>query len=111
MKDLFSIPEFNRYTFFEFRKDNPEFFKPYSERIAPKINYQEEWKSDGARKHLSHDPENVYLHTNISFNDYKSEISISHWNSKKFEDRNPYNRTISIDPSINPLKGLLKNNK
>ena len=111
VKDLFSIPEFNRYTFFEFRKDNPEFFKPYSERIAPKINYQEEWKSDGARKHLSHDPENVYLHTNISFNDYKSEISISHWNSKKFEDRNPYNRTISIDPSINPLKGLLKNNK
>ena len=110
VKDLFSIPEFNKYTFFEFNTSNPDFFKPYSERIAPKINYQELWKTDGKRKELSRDKENVYLHTNISFDDYKSEISFSHWNSKKFEDRNPYNRTISVDPSINPLKGLLKNN-
>lgn len=110
VKDLFSIKEFNRYTFFEFRKDNPEFFKPYSERIAPKIDYQKEWATDGKRKELSSDKENVYLHTNISFEEYKTEISQSHWNSKKFEDRNPYNRTISTDPSINPLKGLLKNN-
>ena len=108
--DLFSIKEFRRYTFFEFPDDNPGFFKPYAERIAPKINYDLEWKTDGKRKELSSDKENVYLHTNINFNDYKSDISVSHWNSEKREDRNPFNRTISVDPSINPLKGLLKNN-
>ena len=30
--------------------------------------------------------------------------------SKDIKDRNPYNRTLSVDASINPLKGLLKNN-
>ena len=107
--DLFSIPEFKKYTFFEFNQDNPEFFKPYSERIAPKIDYEKEWATDGSRKKLSSDPENVYLHSNISFEDYKTEISKSHWNSKDFNERNPFNREISTDPSINPLKGLLKN--
>ena len=111
VKDLFSIPEFKRYTFFEFNNNNTGFFRPYSERIASKIDYQKEWATDGLRKNLSNDSDNVYLHTNISFEDYQTEISQSHWNSKNFEDRNPYNRTISIDPSINPLKGLLKNNK
>ena len=108
--DLFSIPEFKKYTFFEFNQDNPDFFKPYSERIAPKIDYEKEWATDGKRKELSNDPENVYLHTNIDYEDYKTEISKSHWNSKDFNERNPFNREIKTDPSINPLKGLLKNN-
>ena len=111
VKDLFSVPEFRRYTFFEFRTDNPDFFKPYSERIAPKIDYDKAWKSDGERKNISDDPDNIYLHTNISYEDYQTEISVSHWNGKAWSDRNPFNRTISVDPSINPLKGLLKNNK
>ena len=110
VKDLFSIKEFKKYTFFEFNLNNDGFFKPYSERIAPKIDYEKEWATDGSRKLLSNDKENVYLHTNIDYKDYESKISFSHWNNKKFEDRNPYNRTISVDPSINPLKGLLKNN-
>ena len=110
VKDLFSIKEFKRYTFFEFRTDNPDFFKPYSERIAPKIDYEKAWKTDGERKNISSDPENIYLHTNISYEDYQSEISFSHWNNESINERNPFNRYISVDPSINPLKGLLKNN-
>ena len=46
VKDLFSIKEFRRYTFFEFPNDNPGFFKPYAERIAPKINYDLEYIGD-----------------------------------------------------------------
>ena len=111
VKELFSIKEFRRYTFFEFNLDNPEFFKPYSERIAPKIDYDKLWASDGSRKKLSNDPDNLYLHTNVSYEDYQSDISYSHWNDASIEARNPFNRTISVDPSINPLKGKLKNNK
>jgi putative glutathione S-transferase len=42
--------------------------------------------------------------------DYVKDISVSKWNSKEQKDRDPRNVTISVDPSINPLKGLLKNN-
>ncbi len=108
--DLFSLDVFKKYTFFEFPSQDKSLFKPYAERIAPLINYEKLWVSDGSRKKLSSDPENVYLHTNISYEDYQSEISFSHWNSKDIKDRNPYNRTLSVDASINPLKGLLKNN-
>ena len=108
--DLFSLDVFKKYTFFEFQKNDNSLFAPYAERIAPLINYEKLWASDGSRKKLSSDPENVYLHTNISYEDYQSEISFSHWNSKDIKDRNPYNRTLSVDASINPLKGLLKNN-
>ena len=108
--DLFSLDVFKKYTFFEFPNLNQGFFRPYSERIAPLIDYKKLWVSDGSRKKLSSDPENVYLHTNISYEDYQSEISVSHWNDSSWEARNPYNRTLSVDASINPLKGLLKNN-
>ncbi|MCR5113984.1 MAG: glutathione S-transferase C-terminal domain-containing protein [Acholeplasmatales bacterium] len=109
--DLFSLDVFKKYTFFEFPKLDQDFFKPYAERIAPLIDYKKLWVSDGSRKKLSSDPANVYLHTNISYEDYQTEISVSHWNNKDWKDRNPFNRTISVDPSINPLKGLLKNEK
>jgi putative glutathione S-transferase len=110
VKDLFSLPVFKKYTFFEFpSKTSDSLFRPYPERIAYQVNYDEEWKSDGERAKLSSDPNNVYLHTNIDPKDYQTEISWSHWNNKSLEDRNPFNRTISTDPSINPLKGLLKN--
>ncbi len=111
VKDLFSIPEFRRYTFFEFTNDNTSLFRPYAERIAPKVDYDKEWKTDGKRKELSNDKENVYLHTNIDFKEYETKISESHWNSLNRKDRDPFNRTIKIDPSINPLKGLLKNER
>lgn len=112
VKDLFSLPVFKKYTFFEFPTNNPEFFKPYSERIAGKVDYNKAWASDGSRKKLSNDPDNVYLKhpKDETIEDYQSEISWSHWNNPSWEDRNPFNRTLSVDPSINPLKGLLKNN-
>ena len=39
--------------------------------------------------------------------DYAGEISKTIWNSPKWEDRNPKNGVLSVDASINPLKGLL----
>jgi len=108
--DLFSIPVFRKYTFFEFPNNSIGLFRPYPERIASKIDYDKEWISDGKRRNLSNDPDNVYLHTSIDYSDYVTEISKSHWNNKSWEDRNPFNRNISVDPTINPLKGLLKNN-
>lgn len=109
VKDLFSLDVFKRYTFFEFPNTTPGFFKPYAERIAGQVDYNKAWATDGERKKLSSDPENVYLHTKISPEDYQSEISFSHWNNESWSERDPFNRTISVDPSINPLKGLLKN--
>ncbi len=111
VKDLFSLDVFKKYTFFEFPKNENGLFREYSARIASKIDYNKEWATDYKRKELSSDPENVYLHTKISFEDYKSDISYSHWNDEDIKSRNPFNRTISVDPEINPLKGLLKNNQ
>lgn len=110
--DLFSLDVFKKYTFFEFNTSEPSLFRSYASRIASKIDYSKVWVSDGSRKKLSSDPDNVYLRhpKGESVEDYQSEISFSHWNSKDIKDRNPYNRTISTDPTINPLKGLLKNN-
>ena len=114
VKDLFSIPVFKKYTFFEFPKLTFKGVRGYNgsfaERIASQVPYEELWKTDGSRKKLSSDPENVYLHTNISPEDYQTEISVSKWNDPSQEVRQPRNVSISVDPSINPLKGLLKNN-
>lgn len=109
VKDLFSIDVFKKYTFFEFPNNGNALFRPYAERIAGLVDYNKEWATDGERKKLSEDPENVYLHSDIRYEDYQSEISESHWNSESWEDRNPFNRTLSVDASINPLKGLLRN--
>ncbi|MDO4460261.1 MAG: glutathione S-transferase C-terminal domain-containing protein [Clostridia bacterium] len=113
VKELFSIPEFRKYTFFEF-PSNPDKtkrspFGAYLGRIASQIPFDELWKTDGSRKALSEDPENVYLHTDVTPEEYQSEISFSKWNLPSWDDRQPRNVSISVDPSINPLKGLLKN--
>ena len=53
--------------------------------------------------YLRHDP-------NETAEDYQSEISVSHWNSQAEADRNPSdpaNSPLSVDASINPLKGKL----
>ena len=42
-----------------------------------------------------------------TYEDYAGEISKTIWNSPKWEDRNPKNGVLSVDASINPLKGLL----
>ena len=110
--DLFSLDVFKKYTFFEFNNQDGDFFRPYSERIAPKIDYNKIWVSDGKRKELSNDPDNVYLKhkEDETVSDYQSEISYSHWNDKDIKSRNPFNRKLSVSADINPLKGLLKNN-
>ena len=41
--------------------------------------------------------------------DYQSEISQTHWNSLDFNVRKNKDFKLSVDASINPLKGKLKN--
>jgi putative glutathione S-transferase len=111
VKDLFALPVFRKYTFFEFPKDgNADLFRSYAYRIASQVPYDELWKTDGSRKSLSQDPENVYLKhpKGESPEDYQSEISTTIWNSPKWEDRNPLNGTLSTDASINPITSKLR---
>ena len=45
-----------------------------------------------------------------TYEEYAGEISFSRWNRPDQKDRNPSdpaNNSISVDPSVNPLKGLL----
>ena len=116
IKDLFSIKEFKRYANLpstEYNKlHREESFGNYLTRIASKIDYEVEWKTDGKRKEVSSDPENVYLRhpKGETVEDYEKEVSQSLWNIDTIEARSNKVFNISTDPSINPLKGLLKNN-
>jgi putative glutathione S-transferase len=110
VKELYNIPEFKRYTYFGEdygRRDKRSFIY----RLSVQYDYDKLWATDGERKKLSQDPDHIYLRhpKGESVEDYQSEISDSIWNSKSWEDRNPKNGVISVDASINPLKGLLKN--
>ena len=40
--------------------------------------------------------------------DYQSVISVSKWNSKDPADRNPMDRTLSADASVNPVASKLR---
>ena len=111
VKDLFAIPEFRKYTFFEFpEKKTKGIFASYAERIAAQVPYDELWKTDGERKALSADPENVYKKhpEGETAEDYQSEISYSKWNNSDPKDRDPKNRTLSVDASINPIASKLR---
>ena len=111
VKDLFAIPEFRKYTFFEFpEKKTKGIFASYAERIAAQVPYDELWKTDGERKALSADPENVYKKhpEGETAEDYQSEISYSKWNNADPKDRDPKNRTLSVDASINPIASKLR---
>ena len=111
VKDLFAIPEFRKYTFFEFpEKKTKGIFASYAERIAAQVPYDELWKTDGERKALSADPENVYKKhpEGETAEDYQSEISYSKWNNSDPKDRDPKNRTLSVDASINPIASNLR---
>lgn len=67
------------------------------------------WAADGERKKLSKTPEEVFIRhpENETYEEYAGEISKTIWNSPSWEDRNPKNGVLSVDASINPLKGLL----
>ena len=58
---------------------------------------------------LSKTPDELFLRhpEGETYEDYAGPISKTIWNSPKWEDRNPKNGTLSVDASINPLKGLL----
>ena len=108
VKDLFAVPEFRRYTFFEFPTEGgPELFRSYACRIAPQVPYDELWRTDGERAKLSKTPERIFAAhpAGETAEDYQSEISSTIWNSPSWEDRNPKNGTLSVDASVNPLKG------
>ena len=115
VKELYNIPEFKRYTNIptveKLGTVRTGDFGTYLTRIAAKINWDEELKTDGSRKKLSQDPEHIYLRhpKNESVEDYQSAISTTIWNDVSKEVRANKDFKISPDPSINPLKGLLKN--
>ncbi|MBR1931319.1 MAG: glutathione S-transferase C-terminal domain-containing protein [Lachnospiraceae bacterium] len=110
IKELYSIPEFKKYTFFEFDTDKgPGLFADYAARIASQVPYEELWKTDGERKKLSAHPDEIYLRhpEGETYEEYAGAISKTIWNSASQEERNPKNGTLSQDASINPLKGKL----
>ncbi len=111
VKDLFSLPVFRKYTFFEFpKKKTAGIFASYAERIAAQVPYDELWASDGGRRALSEDPEHVFKQhpAGETAEDYQSVISVSKWNSREEADRNPMKRTLSADASINPITSKLR---
>lgn len=111
VKDLYSLPVFKKYTFFEFpTSGGNDLFKSYAFRIASQVPYEELWASDGSRKNLSSTPEQVYLKhpEGETAEDYQTEISSTIWNSKEWSDRNPANGVLSTDASINPIKSKLR---
>ena len=111
VRDLYSIPTFKKYTFFNEKKpikrDGP--FRSFEERIAPLIPFEKLWATDGERRKLSKTPDEVFLRhpEGETPEEYQSEISDTIWNSPNWDDRNPNNGVLSVDASINPLKGLL----
>ena len=111
VEDLFSLPVFKKYTFFEFPKnDTKGIFASYPKRIASQVPYEKLWAADGSRKALSKDPENVFKKhpEGESVEDYQSVISTTKWNSQNWADRNPMERTLSTDASINPIESKLR---
>lgn len=110
VRELYSLPVFRKYTFFEFPKDGgSDFFRSFAYRIAPQVPYDQLWASDGERKKLSKNPDEVYLRhpKGETYADYAGEISVSKWNSPDWAERDPRKVSISVDPSVNPLKGKL----
>lgn len=110
VKDLYSLPVFKKYTFFEFPSAGKELFSSYAQRIAPKVPYEKLWATDGSRKKLSKTPDEVFLRhpEGETVEDYQTEISKTIWNSPKWSDRNPANGVLSVDASINPIESKLR---
>ena len=114
IKELYNVPEFKRYTNIprpNTSSSNKGGEGNYLSRIASKIDWDKELLSDGSRKALSSDPENIFLRhkEGESILDYQSEISNTKWNDKSYAVRADKNYVLTPDPSINPLKGKLKN--
>ena len=113
LKELYSIDEFKRYTNIpkDEWKGDANRFGTYLPRIAAKINWDIELKTDHERKKLSSDPNNLFLYHKKEerIEDYETIISQSIWNSSDINVRKNKNFKLKVDASINPLKGLLHN--
>lgn len=111
VKELFSLPVFRKYTFFEFPKnDEKGIFASFPKRIAAQVPYDTLWATDHERRKLSADPENVFKKhpENETPEDYLTEISYSKWNAKERSDRDPKKRSLTQDASINPIVSKLR---
>ena len=116
-RELYAIPAFRDNTYLrDFAKgrdgDRDKLFADWNSRIATQIDLDEYWKDDGRRAELSSHPDQIFLShpEDETPEDYQSEISFCRWNRQAWEDRDPSspaNNYISVDPEINPLKGLL----
>lgn len=113
VKELYSIPAFARYInrHTKAKDDTRGDFGSYIFRIVSKIDLDEFLKTDHARKALSADPENVFLKhpAGETAEDYQSVISTTKWNDPSQEVRADKNFKLSVDASVNPLKGKLHN--
>ena len=89
--------------------------KPGDKLTYPEKNVYRDYdlwlKADGKREKLSSDPKNLFLHhpKGESVEDYIKPVSTSRWNDKDPKVRGNWHIDLKTDPSINPLKGLLKN--
>lgn len=114
-RELYSIPAFKNNTYLvDFlngpgQKGDKRLFRDFNARLGGQIDFEKLWADDGARRHLSKTPDEKFLRhpENETYEDYAGEISQPIWNSPNWADRNPKNGTLSVDASINPLKGLL----
>ena len=116
VRDLYSIPEFKKYTFFNERpprrkgEGKDPLFRSWADRIQPQIDYEKIFSEPNDRKKLSRTPDEVYLRhpEGETYEEYAGEISKTIWNSPSWEDRNPKNGILSVDASINPIEDLSK---
>jgi putative glutathione S-transferase len=113
VKELYSIPAFARYInrHDKAKDDTRGDFGSYVFRVVSKLDLDEFLKTDHARKALSQDPENVFLKhpAGETAEDYQSVISKTKWNDPSQEVRADKNFVLSVDASVNPLKGKLRN--
>lgn len=113
-RELYSLPAFKKNTYMHdlvlgrAKKDN-NLFASWTTRIAPQIDFEKLWAPDDSRRALSKTPDEWFLRhpKGETYEEYASEISKTIWNSPNQKDRSPKNGTLSVDASINPLKGLL----
>ncbi len=112
VKELYNVPAFKKYTNLP-KADDPRFKGPFVGYLAKiaKRNFDEWLATDGKRASLSSDPNNLFLHhpKGETVEDYYTVVSKSKWNNKDQASRADWDYKLPIDPSINPLKGLLKN--
>lgn len=113
VKELYSIPAFSRYInrHNHAANDRKGDFSSYIYRIVSKLDLDEYLKTDHARASLSEDPDNLFLKhpAGETAEDYQSVISTTKWNDTAQEVRADKKFVLSVDASINPLKGKLHN--